>query len=170
MSTDEGAQEKDEAGEEPENPESENDANDLRDLRRSRNREHARLSRERKRKHTEFLQQENAALHQSRNAALHELAQLRELLAQSQFQGERLRQWIEHTYYSQGQLLQQQAAAVDPTAVDQLQQAQILGAAGSDDGGAALVDALPPISSDSAWTLPASEVVVPQQHQPAATA
>lgn len=70
-----------------------------RDLRRERNREHARISRERKRRKVEHLTEENDVLQRERLAALDECCRLRDMLARSEHENARLRQWIDQVRY-----------------------------------------------------------------------
>lgn len=78
------------------------------DLRRERNREHARISRERKRRKVEHLSEENEVLQRERLAALDECCRLRDLLSRSEHENARLRQWIDTVRYNNGQQQQQQ--------------------------------------------------------------
>lgn len=69
------------------------------DLRRERNREHARISRERKRRKVEHLTEENDVLQRERLAALDECCRLRDMLARSEHENARLRSWIDSVRY-----------------------------------------------------------------------
>lgn len=66
------------------------------ELKRKRNREHARLSRQRKRQRVEVLQEDNDALRRSNTAVIDENARLRDRLSRAEHEIHRLRSWIEH--------------------------------------------------------------------------
>mmetsp|Transcript_37507 Transcript_37507/g.120321 ORF Transcript_37507/g.120321 Transcript_37507/m.120321 type:complete len:105 (+) Transcript_37507:102-416(+) len=69
------------------------------DVRRARNREHARLSRERKRKQMEFLEEENTVIRRELQEARNQRNHLSALLSQSEQENTRLRAWIDTVYY-----------------------------------------------------------------------
>mmetsp|Transcript_17637 Transcript_17637/g.26517 ORF Transcript_17637/g.26517 Transcript_17637/m.26517 type:complete len:250 (-) Transcript_17637:126-875(-) len=79
------------------------------DVRRERNREHARISRERKRKKIELLTKDNETLKKDQAAALEECCRLRDTLTRSEHENARLRAWIEQARYAAQQAAQQAA-------------------------------------------------------------
>ena len=64
------------------------------DVRRERNREHARISRERKRQKLEHLQEENDALRRKEQVLVDERDRLRERLSTVEHENSQLRTWI----------------------------------------------------------------------------
>ena len=95
------------------------------DLRRERNREHARISRERKRRKVETLTEENDTLQRQRMHALEECCRLRDALARSEHENARLQAWINQMHYmsaSRG-LEPSETPPVDSVVTDDLQQA-----------------------------------------------
>jgi len=104
--------EEDAAEEDSEEESKKDDEKERKNLRRERNREHARISRERKRRKVETLTEENDSLQRERMAALDECCRLRDALARSEHENARLQQWINQMHY----LAQQQQQQADPVA------------------------------------------------------
>uniref|UniRef100_A0A7S3JMZ0 BZIP domain-containing protein n=1 Tax=Aureoumbra lagunensis TaxID=44058 RepID=A0A7S3JMZ0_9STRA len=89
------------------------------DARRARNREHARLSRERKRKQMAILEEENESIRRDLDEIQNQRSHLALLLEQSEAENKRLRAWID-TYYVTPYSQQQQQHHFEEKGGDQV--------------------------------------------------